>query len=189
MILAGDIGGTKCNLALLDRRDGGFQVRFREHFPTHEYARFEDMIDAFLRAAREASRGYRRRTDSRGRFRRCRSGDGPARANDQRSVGAGWRLPRTSARDAARGFAERSGGYRLLAGVAQARSTYSHSMLACQHPAQPRPCSPRARGWARPSCTGTAAATWWRQAKAATAISRRATRQEIELLRHMKKTR
>ncbi len=55
MILAGDIGGTKCNLALLDTRDGGFQVRFREHYPTHEYARFEDMIDAFLRAAREAS--------------------------------------------------------------------------------------------------------------------------------------
>jgi glucokinase len=55
LILAGDIGGTKCNLALLDQRDGGFQVCFREHFPTHEYARFEDMIDAFLRAARETS--------------------------------------------------------------------------------------------------------------------------------------
>lgn len=55
MILAGDIGGTKCNLALFDRREGAFQVRFKEHFPTHEYSRFEDMIDAFLGAARQAS--------------------------------------------------------------------------------------------------------------------------------------
>ena len=55
MILAGDIGGTKCNLALVDQLDGAFQVRFREHFPTHEYSRFEDMIDAFLRAAKQAS--------------------------------------------------------------------------------------------------------------------------------------
>ncbi len=55
MILAGDIGGTKCNLALFDPSEGAFQVRFREHFPTHEYARFEEMIDAFLLAARQAS--------------------------------------------------------------------------------------------------------------------------------------
>jgi glucokinase len=55
LILAGDIGGTKCNLALLDRRDDAFQVRFRQHFPTHEYSRFEDMIDAFLIGARQAA--------------------------------------------------------------------------------------------------------------------------------------
>jgi glucokinase len=55
LILAGDIGGTKCNLALLDQRNDVFQVRFREHFPTHEYSRFEDMVDAFLNAARQAS--------------------------------------------------------------------------------------------------------------------------------------
>jgi glucokinase len=55
VILAGDIGGTKCNLVLVDQREGSFQVRFREHFPTHEYSRFEDMIDAFLRAAKQAS--------------------------------------------------------------------------------------------------------------------------------------
>jgi glucokinase len=55
LILAGDIGGTKCNLALLDRHEDGFQVRFKQHFPTHEYSRFEDMIDAFLGVARQAS--------------------------------------------------------------------------------------------------------------------------------------
>ncbi len=55
MILAGDIGGTKSNLALVDQRDGAFVVRFREHFPTDEYPRFEDLIDAFLQAARKAS--------------------------------------------------------------------------------------------------------------------------------------
>lgn len=55
MILAGDIGGTKSNLALFDQRDGAFQMRFREHYPTHEFSRFEEIVDAFLRAASQAS--------------------------------------------------------------------------------------------------------------------------------------
>jgi len=55
MILAGDIGGTKCNFALFDQRDGALQIRFRQHFPTQEYSRFDDIVDAFLRAARDAS--------------------------------------------------------------------------------------------------------------------------------------
>ena len=55
MILAGDIGGTKSNLALFDQCEGSFQMRFRDHFPTHEFSRFEEMIDAFLSAARQGS--------------------------------------------------------------------------------------------------------------------------------------
>ena len=55
MILAGDIGGTKSNLALVDERGGAFQIRFRDHFPTHEFSQFEQMIDAFLAAAKQAS--------------------------------------------------------------------------------------------------------------------------------------
>jgi glucokinase len=55
LILAGDIGGTKSNLALFDQRDGAFQIRFHEHYPTHEFHRFEEIIDAFLGAARQAS--------------------------------------------------------------------------------------------------------------------------------------
>lgn len=55
MILAGDIGGTKCNLALVDQQSGGFQIQFKQHFPTHEYTRFEDMIEAFLGTARQSS--------------------------------------------------------------------------------------------------------------------------------------
>jgi glucokinase len=55
LILAGDIGGTKCNLGLVDQRDGAFQVRFKDHFPTHEFPQFEEMIGAFLRAASQAS--------------------------------------------------------------------------------------------------------------------------------------
>lgn len=54
MILAGDLGGTKCNLALGDWRDGAFEVCFRQHLLTHEYSRFEDVIDAFLRAAKQS---------------------------------------------------------------------------------------------------------------------------------------
>jgi glucokinase len=55
VILAGDIGGTKCNLGLLEKRDGAFDVRFRHRFPSLSYARFEDIVDEFLRGAREAS--------------------------------------------------------------------------------------------------------------------------------------
>ena len=55
MILAGDIGGTKCNLALFDQRDGSFQILFRDHFPTHEFPRFDEIIEAFLAAAKKAS--------------------------------------------------------------------------------------------------------------------------------------
>ena len=93
MILAGDIGGTKCNLALVDQRDGVFQIGFKEHFPTHEYSRFEDMIDAFLDAAKQASANHGcRRANSGGRVWRGRSRDGQPGADDQCCLGARRRL-------------------------------------------------------------------------------------------------
>jgi glucokinase len=55
VILAGDIGGTKCNLGLLEKRDGAFDVRFRRRFTSAAYTRFEDIVDEFLRGAQDSS--------------------------------------------------------------------------------------------------------------------------------------
>jgi glucokinase len=53
MILAGDIGGTKSNLALLDGKGDRFRVVFIHRYPSHEYTRFEDIIDDFLSRGRD----------------------------------------------------------------------------------------------------------------------------------------
>jgi len=48
MILAGDIGGTKCNLALVEKREGGFHVRHKRSYPSRAFARLADIVAAFL---------------------------------------------------------------------------------------------------------------------------------------------
>src|ERR1700751_3958114 len=53
MILAGDVGGTKSNLALLDGKGDRFRVVFIHRYPSHEYTRFEDIIDDFLGRGRD----------------------------------------------------------------------------------------------------------------------------------------
>jgi glucokinase len=54
MILAGDIGGTKCNLAIF-REDaaGGLQPVFQRRYSTHDFSCFEDVIQRFCRQAAE----------------------------------------------------------------------------------------------------------------------------------------
>ena len=41
MILAGDVGGTKCNLALFAEKNGKLEVVFRERFASKEFAQFD----------------------------------------------------------------------------------------------------------------------------------------------------
>ena len=55
MILAGDIGGTKSNIALMEQRPdatagqkGCLSVAFMHRYANHEYTRFDDIIDDFL---------------------------------------------------------------------------------------------------------------------------------------------
>ena len=48
MILAGDIGGTKCNLGLFTRNGPGLRSVFQHRFATRDYAGFEDLIGDFL---------------------------------------------------------------------------------------------------------------------------------------------
>jgi glucokinase len=64
MILAGDIGGTKCNIALIEAVDGSltgpeagprpnaFRISFLRRYPSLSYAHFADIIGEFLRDSR-----------------------------------------------------------------------------------------------------------------------------------------
>lgn len=49
MILAGDLGGTKANLGAYEMRGGKLRCVAKERFASHEYARAEDVIQAFAR--------------------------------------------------------------------------------------------------------------------------------------------
>jgi len=53
MILAGDIGGTKCNLALVEKREDGFHVRHKRSFPSRAFSQLAEIVAAFLAEARE----------------------------------------------------------------------------------------------------------------------------------------
>jgi glucokinase len=53
MILAGDVGGTKSNLALVERVDGNLLIRRQRRFPSHEYAQFSVVVAAFLAESAE----------------------------------------------------------------------------------------------------------------------------------------
>lgn len=48
MILAGDIGGTKTNLALFSFNDGTLEVQKKHQFPSQDFASLEDVIKEFL---------------------------------------------------------------------------------------------------------------------------------------------
>jgi len=49
MILAGDIGGTKTNLALYERVNGALTMKVQHQFASKEFATFHEVIAAFLR--------------------------------------------------------------------------------------------------------------------------------------------
>jgi glucokinase len=54
MILAGDIGGTKCNLAIFQETGGGtLQPIFQRRYATRDFSRFEDLIEQFRKHAAE----------------------------------------------------------------------------------------------------------------------------------------
>jgi glucokinase len=48
VILAGDIGGTKCNLAFYEQREGALVENGRKRFPSHQYPHLEDVISQFV---------------------------------------------------------------------------------------------------------------------------------------------
>jgi glucokinase len=54
MILAGDIGGTKCNLALVEKHEDRLLIRHQRRFSSRQYPQFSGIVAAFLTEAREA---------------------------------------------------------------------------------------------------------------------------------------
>ena len=55
MILAGDVGGTKSNLALFEQHGQALRAVFQLRLTTRDYQGFEALIEAFLRQAHEAN--------------------------------------------------------------------------------------------------------------------------------------
>ena len=51
MILAGDVGGTKCNLALFTEKDGKLTLVFSQRFASKEFAQFDLIVKEFARVA------------------------------------------------------------------------------------------------------------------------------------------
>ena len=51
VILAGDVGGTKCNLALFAEKNGNLEVVFRQRFPSKGFAQFDLIVKEFSRQA------------------------------------------------------------------------------------------------------------------------------------------
>jgi glucokinase len=51
VILAGDVGGTKCNLALFAEKNGKLEFVLRERFASKEFAQFDLIIREFARRA------------------------------------------------------------------------------------------------------------------------------------------
>ena len=49
MILGGDVGGTKCNLALFDARSVSLVPGTARRFPSSAYSRFEDVVAEYVR--------------------------------------------------------------------------------------------------------------------------------------------
>jgi len=59
VILAGDVGGTKCNLALFSEKGGKLTPVFRHRFASKEFAQFDLIVKEFSRQATEHLNGER----------------------------------------------------------------------------------------------------------------------------------
>ena len=59
MILAGDVGGTKCNLALFEARLGTLRRLAQRRFESNNYPHFEEIVGEFVRQIEGSSAGER----------------------------------------------------------------------------------------------------------------------------------
>ena len=101
MILAGDIGGTKCNLALYEI-DGEFSPKVVNHrYESREFPSFDELIAKFLRDTSAGNEKRRRGSHRSGRFWRGRARDRSSREGDQSALGrrCAPRWPSSSARE------------------------------------------------------------------------------------------
>lgn len=84
-ILAGDIGGTNCNLALIEYRDGSFESRFSRRYATQNESSIMAPLERFLSEARESGH-----EDKIGRC--CISGAGPVVDRKIQLTNASWAI-------------------------------------------------------------------------------------------------
>jgi len=56
MILAGDIGGTKCNLALYELHSTGYRKIVEQRYPSREFSAFDQIIEKFLLDTRKETK-------------------------------------------------------------------------------------------------------------------------------------
>ena len=52
MILAGDVGGTKCNLALFSRKNGKLEMVYKQRFASKDFSKFDLIVKEFSRQAK-----------------------------------------------------------------------------------------------------------------------------------------
>ena len=57
MILAGDIGGTKCNLALYEIQSTGYRKIVQHRYDSHAFNTFDQVMENFLSDTREQIKG------------------------------------------------------------------------------------------------------------------------------------
>ena len=55
MILAGDIGGTKCNLALYEIHSTGYRKIVQQRYESRDFAAFDEIIEKFLAETRKGT--------------------------------------------------------------------------------------------------------------------------------------
>ena len=60
MIIAGDIGGTKCHLAAFEESDSELHLVFRRRYPTGDYENFEKILGCFQEELRTQSPHHNR---------------------------------------------------------------------------------------------------------------------------------
>lgn len=57
MILAGDVGGTKCNLAVFEARAGALRRMTQRRFESKNYSHFEEIVSEFVRQIESSGEG------------------------------------------------------------------------------------------------------------------------------------
>lgn len=88
VVLAGDVGGTNTNLALIGKKGGTFSTILERHYSTKTESSFRDPLERFLRETRKEAPGFRPDLA-------CVSGAGPVEADSIRLTNAPWDIDAT----------------------------------------------------------------------------------------------
>src|SRR3979411_1008190 len=90
MILAGDVGGTKCNLGLFLQEGLTLRSVFQRRLATREYAGFEDLVEDFLKQAIAADANAKARAIDAAGFGVAGGGGGGGGYMGKTTLGVGW---------------------------------------------------------------------------------------------------